>query len=119
MKGVTRSVLVPAVLLLLVGTAQAQWPLGKDLSVQQGKSTEASPYVTTTGRFQIFVSPQARDFTFMLDTDTGKVWIMKKDSTTGDFSLQRVPVAEVDAQPTGKSETKQTKNSDKSSTGKK
>jgi hypothetical protein len=119
MNGITRSVLVPVVSLLLTATAQAQWPLGKDLSVQERKSTEAGPYVTTTGRYQIFVSPQAKDFTFMLDTDTGKVWIMKKDSTSGDFSLQRIPVAEVDAKPTGKSETKQTKNGDKSSTGKK
>jgi hypothetical protein len=119
MNGIVRLILLPAVSLLLAATAQAQWPLGKDLPLQEGKSAEGHPYVTTTGRYQIFVSPQAKGFTFMLDTNTGKVWIMKKDSTSGDFSLQRVPVAEVDTQPAEKSETKQTKNGDKSSTTKK
>lgn len=116
MNGIMRLILVPAVSLVLAATAQAQWPLGKELSPQEGKSTEASPYVTATGRYQIFVSPQAKGFTFMLDTDSGRVWIMKKDSTSGDFSLQRVPVEQVDTQPTGKSETKQSKTGDKQST---
>ncbi len=115
MKGVIRLMLVPAMVLVLGATAQAQWPLGKELSLQEGKSTEGGPYVTNTGRYQIFVSPQAKGFTFMLDTDTGKVWIMKKDSTSGDFSLQRIPVEQVDAQPSGKSETKQPKTGDKQS----
>ncbi|MGO9569064.1 MAG: hypothetical protein ACLP5H_16130 [Desulfomonilaceae bacterium] len=119
MNGFKRFILVAAVSVCLVATAQAQWPLGKELSVQEGKSTEGSPYVTTNGRYQIFVSPQAKGHTFMLDTDTGRVWIMKKDSTSGDFSLQRVPVEQVDTQATEKSETKQTKNGDKPSTSKK
>ncbi len=116
MNGIMRMILGAAISVGLVSTAQAQWPLGKDLSTQEGKSTEAVPYVTTTGRFQIFVSSQAKGYTFMLDTDTGRVWIMKKDSTSGDFSLQRIPVDQVDTQLAGKSETKQPKNGDKQST---
>ena len=116
MNGIMRLILVAAVSMGVVTTAQAQWPLGKELSVQEGKSTEGGTHVTTTGRYQIFVSPQAKGHTFMLDTDTGRVWIMKKDSTSGDFSLQRVSVEQVDTQTTGKSETKQTKTGDKPST---
>ena len=116
MNGIMTLILVAAVSAGMVATAQAQWPLGKELSVQEGKSTEGGPHVTATGRYQIFVSPQAKGHTFMLDTDTGRVWIMKKDSTSGDFSMQRVFVDQVDAQTTGKSETKQTKSGDKQST---
>ncbi len=116
MNAIRRLILVAAISVGLVSTTQAQWPLGKELSSQEGKSTEAGPYVTTTGRYQIFVSSQAKGYTFMLDTDTGRVWIMKKDSTSGDFSLQRVPVEQVDSQLAGKSETKQPKNGDKQST---
>lgn len=116
MNAIRRLILVVAISVGLVSTTQAQWPLGKELSPQEGKSTEAGPYVTTTGRYQIFVSSQAKGYTFMLDTDTGRVWIMKKDSTSGDFSLQRVPVEQVDTQVAGKPETKQPKNGDKQST---
>jgi hypothetical protein len=116
MNGIMRLILVPAVCLVLAATAHAQWPLGKELSVQEGKSTEGSPYVTGTGRYQIFVSPQAKGYTFMLDSESGRVWIMKKDSTSGDFSLQRIPVDQVDTQTAGKSETKQSKTGDKQST---
>jgi hypothetical protein len=45
----------------------------------------------------------------MLDTDTGKVWIMKKDPASGDFSFQRVPVQEVDGEKTGKPSASETK----------
>lgn len=116
MNGIMSLILVAALSVGVVATAQAQWPLGKELSVQEGKSPEGGPYVTTTGRYQIFVSPQAKGHTFMLDTDTGRVWIMKKDSTSGDFSLQRVSVEQVDTQTAGKSETKPTKSGDKQST---
>jgi hypothetical protein len=116
MNGITRLMMVFAVSAVLASSAQAQWPLGKEFATQEAKSTESSPYVTTTGRYQIFVSPQAKGYSFMLDTDTGRVWIMKKDSTSGDFSLQRIPVEQVDTQPTGKAETKQTKTGDKRST---
>jgi hypothetical protein len=95
MKGL---VWIAAIMMLSLGTidiAQAQWPLGRQLS-QAAKVAEPGPHVTATGRFQVFISPHVKDQTFMIDTDTGKVWILKKDHTTGDFSLKRVPVEEVD-----------------------
>lgn len=72
-----------------------QWPLGRE--GLQGLKTEPSPTVTIRGRFQVFTSPNVRGETFMLDTDTGKVWILKKDGTTGLFTLERIQVEEVDA----------------------
>ncbi|MBI5569804.1 MAG: hypothetical protein HY914_07665 [Desulfomonile tiedjei] len=89
---------------LLFGAAQichAQWPIGKDLAQGLGKPVEPGPTITFTGRFQMLTSPNVKGQTFMLDTDTGRVWILKKDHTTGDFSLQRIPVDEVDAQKSG------------------
>jgi hypothetical protein len=53
-------------------------------------------HVTATGRFQIFVSPQTKGYTFMLDTETGKIWILKKDGASGEFSMQRITVDQVD-----------------------
>jgi hypothetical protein len=94
---------------LETGPAYAQWPLGKELASPEPK-TESSPQVTGSGRFQIFVSPQTKGFTFMIDTETGKIWVMKRDHTAGEFSLQRVHVEEIDAQTAGKTEK-----SDKSS----
>jgi hypothetical protein len=85
----------------LAGFAEAQWPLGKELTGQETKG-ESLPNVTGTGRFQIFVSPQAKGYTFMLDTDTGRVWIMKKDHTSGEFSLHRVQVEQIDSSFTAK-----------------
>ncbi len=41
MNGIMRLILVAAVSVGVVATAQAQWPLGKELSVQEGKSTES------------------------------------------------------------------------------
>jgi len=66
------------------------------------KDAERFPYVTATGRYQIFVSPHVKKHTFMLDTETGRVWIMKKDHASGDFSWKRVPVDEVDDKEKGK-----------------
>jgi hypothetical protein len=80
----------------LVPGALAQWPLGKELT-QIPQKGEHGVAVTITGRFQIFVSPNQKGQTFMLDTDTGRVWIIVKDHTSGDLSLRRVPVEEVDA----------------------
>jgi hypothetical protein len=74
---------------------EAQWPLGKDLTQIPDKSA-AGPNITATGRFQIFVSPHLKGYTFMIDTDTGKIWIILKDHASGNFSLKRVPVEEVD-----------------------
>lgn len=91
----TRLVLVSIAFAVFVDYAEAQWPLGKDLAVPEPRS-ESGPNVTGTGRYQIFVSPQAKGYTFMLDTETGRVWIMKKDHTSGEFSLQRVPVEQID-----------------------
>jgi hypothetical protein len=86
--------------LVTVGAAEAQWPLGRD--TQQGlKLGEPGATITVTGRYQIFVSPNVKGHTFMLDTETGKVWIMKKDSMSGDFSFQRIPVQQIDSPHTG------------------
>ncbi len=88
------------VLVALLGTAavaQAQWPLGKDL-IEATSKKEAGVQVTATGRFQIFISPNQREHTFMLDTDTGKIWIMTKDNLSGNFTMDRVQVEEVDKQ---------------------
>lgn len=86
--------------------AEAQWPLGRDVTQLQ-KAPESSLAVMSSGRFQVFVSPNVKGHTFMLDTDTGKVWIMKKDETLGDFSFKRVPVEQVDDDKTGKPAAKQ------------
>lgn len=72
--------------------SNAQWPLGKDLPQPPGKSAETGISVTGSGRHQIFISPNVKGHTFMIDTDTGKIWIFKKDNTSGDYSLQRIPV---------------------------
>ncbi len=73
----------------------AQWPLGADAPKKQSPS-ESGHYLTGSGRFQVFISPHIKGHTFMLDTDTGRVWTMDKDSTSGNFSLKRVTVEEVD-----------------------
>lgn len=89
---------VMAALLILTGTtqgAEAQWPLGKEIT-QMAEKGVPGPNITATGRFQIFVSPHLKGSTFMIDTDTGKIWIIVKDHSTGNFSLKRVPVEEVD-----------------------
>jgi len=90
------------VFLSVAAPAQAQWPLGREMPQVGAKSEEHGTNVTGTGRFQIFVSPQAKGYTFMLDTDTGRIWIMKKDSTSGEFSMQRIQVQQVDGSQTGK-----------------
>ncbi len=84
--------------LAMLGLSHAQWPLGRDTAQQIGKSGEPGATVTLSGRYQIFISPNVKGHTFMLDTDTGRVWIMKKDNTTGDFSFQRIPVDQVDSE---------------------
>jgi hypothetical protein len=73
---------------------QAQLPFGLDKSKKAEESSV--PNVTMTGRFQIFVSPNIKGATFMLDTDTGRVWIVKKDHKSGNHYLKRVSVEEVD-----------------------
>lgn len=87
------------------GNAWGQWPLGKDPGEQKFKPTEPGGTITVTGRFQMFTSPHIKGHTFMLDTETGRLWIMKKDNTTGVFSLQRIPVEQAEpdhSEPSGK-----------------
>jgi len=79
----------------LSGVAAAQWPLGRDITTSL-KAETTGTVVTASGRFQIFISPNIKDQTFMLDTDSGRVWILRKDHASGDFFLRRVPVDEVD-----------------------
>ena len=97
---------VIVILILILGLAEwapAQWPLGK----MPPTTVEAKPgpNLTVTGRFQVFISPHIKDQTFMLDTDTGRVWIIKKDHSTGNFSWKRIPVDEVDDKVKGKTVT--------------
>ncbi len=106
MKFVGLWAMVPVILTGLAVSAQAQWPLGKDIN-QPAPKKEESVQVTATGRFQIFISPNHKGHTFMLDTDTGKIWLMKKDGSSGNFSVDRIPVEEVDKDakpPKGKTE---------------
>lgn len=94
--------------MLLAVAAHAQWPLGRDMMPQP--KIEPGPTVTVTGRFQIFTSPYLKGDTFMLDTQSGRVWILEKDSTSGEFSMKRVRVEEVDA---GRKASTEDKKSDK------
>jgi hypothetical protein len=103
------ALVILSVMLCMVAGAVAQWPLGREGAPLAGKSEDHAPQVTATGRFQIFVSPQAKGYTFMLDTDTGKIWILKKDHLSGDFSMQRIPVEQVDADRGAKAGAKQAK----------
>ncbi|MCA1959830.1 MAG: hypothetical protein LDL33_03460 [Desulfomonile sp.] len=92
--------------------AEAQWPLGKDVT-QLAEKAAAQPNITITGRFQIFVSPHIKGSTFMIDTDTGKIWIILKDHSSGDFLLKRVPVEEVDGKDFEKRSESKTGNAEK------
>ncbi len=87
--------LIISVLATTLQCAEAQWPLGRD-AVPLTK-TEPGPTVTVNGRFQIFTSPHEKGDTFMLDTDTGRVWLLKKDKTSGDYTFNRIRVEEVDS----------------------
>ncbi len=95
-------------LVAMTAAAWAQWPLGKELSQTQQKH-EPGPNLTATGRFQIFISPHIKGLTFMLDTDTGKVWAIEKDHASGNYSLKRISVEEVDAKVPPKSASGDTK----------
>ncbi|MGC8658157.1 MAG: hypothetical protein ACP5U1_03700 [Desulfomonilaceae bacterium] len=79
----------------------AQWPLGKDLAPVTAKSGEVSGYLTGSGRFQVFVSPNIKGHTFMLDTESGRIWMFKKDNASGDISLEKIPVDKLDESPSG------------------
>jgi hypothetical protein len=113
MKSIIPALALALLLLATIGPAHAQWPLGRD-AAQSASTRSEEPHsgITVNGRFQMFVSPHVKGHTFMLDTDTGRVWIMKKDHASGDFSLQRVPVEQVEdpkqppAKDQGRSDTK-------------
>lgn len=84
------------VLVMWLGSANAQLPFGPDFAALQ-KKKEPKLRITGFGRFQVFISPNIKGETFMIDTDTGRVWTFKKDHATGKHSLERVPVEQVDA----------------------
>ena len=114
-----RLVWIATIIVLSMGAidvAQAQWPLGRQLP-QVSKPSGPGPHLIATGRFQVFISPHLKDQTFMIDTDTGKVWIIKKDHSTGDFSLKRVPVEEVDEKAKGSSASRADKSAQEPSSG--
>jgi hypothetical protein len=95
--------------------AEAEWPLGRDMPAAP-KASESTPSIMSSGRYQVFVSPNIKGHTFMLDTDTGRVWIMRRDDTSGEFSLKRVPVEQVDQGQTAKGGSGKSKTEDKQPT---
>jgi hypothetical protein len=114
MGNVIRFITIVITSLITVGAAYAQWPLGRDTQPSL-KLGEPAGAITVTGRYQIFVSPNIKGHTFMLDTNTGKVWIMKKDSMSGDFSFQRVLVEQIDSSQTGTAVQSKSKTGEKES----
>jgi len=96
MKGITSAAALAIIFLAIPIPSNGQWPLGRD-GLQGTLKTEPSPTITVRGRFQFFTSPNVKGETFMLDTETGRVWILKKDGTTGLFGLERIRVEDVDA----------------------
>jgi len=107
LRHVTWLVIVSTVLGVAAGVS-AQWPLGRDVPQIGVKPEDHATHVTSTGRFQVFVSPQAKGYTFMLDTDTGRIWILKKDHASGDFFMQRIRVEQVDSDEAAKTVTPKT-----------
>jgi hypothetical protein len=95
MKTMVTTAFFVAALAAACPSIEAQWPLGRD--AMQMTKTEPGPTVTVSGRFQIFTSPHQKGDTFMLDTDTGRVWLLKKDMTSGEYGFKRIRVEEVDS----------------------
>ncbi|MGC8908079.1 MAG: hypothetical protein ACP5M0_11645 [Desulfomonilaceae bacterium] len=106
MAGLRTTYTLAVAVALLPGIASAQWPLGRDEGIA-GKGPERAETIMVSGRYQVFVSPHAKGHTFMIDTDTGRVWVLKKDSASGEFSFHRVPVDQVDADKKGKPAAKE------------
>lgn len=101
-----KTVMLTVVFVALLGVAQpvsAQWPLGDRMTPKLEKSPPQMA-VSGTGRFQVFVSPHMKDRTFMIDTDTGRIWIFQKDHTSGDYKLKRVPVEGLPGEPSSEDE---------------
>jgi hypothetical protein len=94
------------ILALAIGPSvcYGQWPLARE--GLELKSSESGQNLTSGGRFQVFTSPQAKGSTFMIDSETGKIWIMIKDPSSGEFSLQRIPVADIDLKDKAKQDHK-------------
>lgn len=88
-------ILMAVTVLMLPQIVAAQWPLGREegIGTRPGDTRDT---IMVSGRYQVFVSPHAKGHTFMIDTDTGRVWVLKKDSATGEFSFHRVQVEQVD-----------------------
>ena len=97
MKTVISFFVVATLCLGVTFSAQAQWPLGKELGQSPPKPADSSSSITVTGRYQMFVSPNDKSHTFMIDTETGRLWMMNKDAVSGNLSLKRIPVEEVDS----------------------
>ncbi len=98
MKRSACALLVATLCLVFLEVSSAQWPLGKE-TAQTLKQGEQGSSITVTGRFQVFVSPNIKGHSFMLDTDTGRLWIFKKDNTSGEFSLHKIPVDDLETPP--------------------
>ncbi len=88
------AVLLVSLVVFGPSVCHGQWPLMRE--GQELRSSESGQNLTASGKFQIFTSPQAKGSTFMIDSETGRIWIMIKDSSSGEFSLQRIPVEEID-----------------------
>ena len=115
MKTLATSASILILSLGLIGDGHSQWPLGRESGQVPKGNEQATWNLMASGRHQIFVSPHIKGHTFMIDTDTGKVWVMKKDSTSGEFSLQRIPVEEVEGPQPEKPVARKTTPSEKES----
>ena len=111
MKTIVTLLFILSVVLATFPCAEAQWPLGGD--AMQLTKTEPGPTVTVNGRFQIFTSPNEKGDTFMLDTDTGRIWVLRKGKTSGEYAFKRIWVEEVDSAPHGKPGEEKAKQKDK------
>lgn len=101
-----RILLGAVMFVMLPGIAASQWPLTRDESLA-AKAGEARDNIMVSGRYQVFVSPHAKGHTFMIDTDTGRIWVLKKDGASGEFSFHRVHVEQVDSEKKEKPGSKQ------------
>jgi len=93
----TRALMVAILVYPVFDFAGAQWPLGRE-DVHSARPQESRDSIMVSGRFQVFVSPHAKGHTFMIDTETGRVWVLKKDGASGEFSFHRIAVDQVDGE---------------------
>jgi hypothetical protein len=105
MRSFLRSTAVVVFLLVFAAGAHAQWPPGAP--EQKREKKEKKVRAMNTGRFQVFVSPNVKGKTFMLDTETGAMWIIKKDHSTGDYDWMKMFVEGIsEAKPKKASKSK-------------